>query len=78
MLTNFKQTLKKEILYYLLTFLILALIIHIDLLSDPAARFTLMSEKENYAHPFTYTFIIYGAMLILRKTIDFIVGIFQK
>ncbi|MFT5660898.1 MAG: hypothetical protein ACI9TV_001542 [Sulfurimonas sp.] len=78
MLEKFKHNIKKELFYYILTFIILALIFHIDLLSDPFSRFELMNEKGNYSHPFVYAFVVYGVMLILRKVIDFIVGIFEK
>ena len=78
MIEKFKIALKKEILYYLLTLLILALIMHFDLLSNPSARFELMQEKGNYTHPFLYTFIIYSIILIFRKIIDFIMGLFTK
>lgn len=75
---KFKQVLKKELLIYLLTLLVLALIMHIDLLSDPSARLQTMQEKENYTHPFLYSFVVYGTILILRKAIDFITGLFEK
>ena len=75
---KFKQVLKKELLIYLLTLLALALIMHIDLLSDPSARLQAMQEKENYTHPLLYSFVVYAVILILRKTIDFITGLFEK
>ena len=78
MLEKFKHAIKKEALIYLGTLLILALIMHIDLLSDPFSRFNLMQEKENYSHPFLYSFVIYTVILILRKIIDFIMGLFEK
>jgi len=78
MLEKFKLALKKEVLIYLVTLLILALIMHIDLLSDPLARLSTMHEKGNYFHPFIYSFIIYAVILILRKIIDFIMGLFEK
>jgi len=74
---NIKNLIQKEFFYYLLTLLILALIMHIDLLSDPLARFQLMEEKQNYSHPFLYSFIIYFIIFILRKIIDFIMSLFQ-
>jgi len=77
-MNKFKVAIKKEILYYLLTLLILALIMHIDLLSDPFARFEIMQEKGNYSHPFLYSFVIYFVILLLRKIIDFITGLFEK
>lgn len=78
MLERYKGTIKKEMLYYLLTLLLLALIMHIDLLSDPFARLETMQEKENYSHPFLYSFIVYSILFVLRKSIDLIVGLFTK
>ena len=75
---KFKQVLKKELLIYLSTLLALALIMHIDLLTDPSTRLQAMQEKENYTHPLLYSFIVYTVILILRKTIDFITGLFEK
>lgn len=51
---------------------------HSDLLSNPSARFDMMFEKENYAHPFLYTFIIYSIFFIIRKVLDFIIGLFEN
>ncbi len=78
MIQKFKLTIKKEILYYLLTLLVLTLIMHVDLLSDPFSRLQTMGEKGNYSHPFLYSFIVYSVVFILRKIIDFVVGIFEK
>ncbi len=78
MVEKFKHVIKRELLYYLLTLLVLALIMHIDLLSDPSARLNLMHEKENYSHPFIYSFVIYIVILIIRKIIDFVTGLFEK
>ena len=75
---KFKSALKKEIFIYLATLLILAFISHSDLLSDPSSRFQMMNEKENYSHPFLYSFIVYSVLFIIRKTLDFILGLFEK
>ncbi len=75
---KFKQALIRELLIYLSMFIALALIMHIDLLSDPSARFHTMQEKDNYTHPFLYSFVVYAVILVLRKTIDFVTGLFQK
>jgi len=69
---------KKEILYYLVTLIVLALIMHFDLLSDPLARIEAMKEKGNYFHPFIYSFVVYSVMLVLRIIIDLISKIFEK
>ena len=78
MLEKFKHSIKKEVLYYLLTLVILALIMHIDLLNNPLLRLQHMNEKGNYTHPFIYSFIVYAVILILRKSIDYIMGFFEK
>ena len=75
---KFKQILKRELLYYFLTLVTLALIMHLDLLSDPLSRLEVMQEKGNYSHPFLYSFIIYFIILVLRKVIDFITGLFEN
>jgi hypothetical protein len=73
-----KLAIKKELLYYSLTLVALALIMHSDLLSDPFLRLSHMQDKGNYSHPFIYASIVYGAFFILRKTIDFIARKFEK
>ena len=75
---KFKLTIKREILVYLLIFFVLSLVMHGDLLSDPFSRFQMMNEKENYSHPFLYSFIVYSVLFIIRKTLDFILGLFEK
>ena len=75
---NFKSALKKEFYIYLATLLVLIVIAHSDMLSDPIARFELMGQKENYSHPIIYSFAIYFVIFVIRKTIDFIAGLFEK
>jgi len=75
---KFKKVLIKESLIYLLTLLALTLIMHFDLVTDPSSRLLAMQEKENYTHPLLYAFVVYSVFFILRKTIDFITGLFQK
>ena len=75
---KFKLAIKKEIFIYLVIFLVLALISHSDLLSNPSERFQMMLEKGNYLHPFLYTFILYSILFIIRKILDFILELFEK
>jgi len=75
---KFKLFIKKEILLYLLILVLLALVSHTDLLSNPFARFEMMGEKGNYFHPFFYAFVLYSLILIVRKTIDLIIALFQR
>ena len=78
MIHKLKLFLKKEFLYYLITLVVLALLIHSDLLSDPASRLETMKEKKNYFHPFLYAFVVYSVMLVLRSIINIVSKIFEK
>ncbi len=78
MLDKLKLVVKKEFLYYFIIFVVLALIMHSDLLSNPSSRLENMQEKENYFHPFLYSFIVYTVILILRTIINFTSKIFEK
>ncbi len=78
MIQKFKHAIKKELLIYLVMLIIFAILMHSDLLSDPALRFQTMGIKENYSHPFVYSFVIYIIILIIRKTIDFVSAIFER
>ncbi|CAA6820773.1 MAG: Unknown protein [uncultured Sulfurovum sp.] len=75
---KFKSILKRELLFYFAIFIVLALISHGDLLSDPLLRLELLVSQGNYFHPFFYTFIVYSLILIVRKILDFILGLFEK
>jgi len=78
MINRLKLTLKREALYYLVILVVLALIMHIDLLSNPLSRLELMQEKDNYSHPFFYSFILYSVILVLRTLINVVSKIFEK
>ena len=77
-MNKLKSALKKEFFIYLATLLILIVIAHSDILSDPLARLNLMGQKENYSHPFIYSFAIYAVIFIIRKLIDFVGSLFEK
>ena len=78
MMEKFKKALKKEFLIYLATLAILIIIAHSDILSNPSERLGLMAEKENFTHPFIYSFVIYAVIFILKKLIDFVSSLFEK
>ena len=78
MLQKFKLVIKREVIIYIAMLLVLTLVMHFDLLSNPTSRFEIMVEKGNYSHPFLYTFAIYSILLIIRKILDFIIGLFEK
>ncbi len=73
-----RLAIKREMLVYLLILFILTFVMHADLLSSPSARFELMYEKGNYSHPFLYTFFVYTILFIIRKFLDFTIGLFEK
>ena len=75
---NLKSIIQRESIMYIAIFFVVSIISHSDLLSDPLARFQMMTQKENYAHPFIYTFFIYTVILIIRKILDLITWIFEK
>jgi hypothetical protein len=75
---KFKLAIKREIFVYLAIFFLLSIVMHSDLLSDPSSRFQMMNEKENYSHPFLYAFFVYSILFIIRKVLDFIIGLFEK
>ena len=75
---KFKNAIKREIFVYLVMLFVLGLVMHSDLLSDPSSRFQMMHEKGNYSHPFLYTFFVYIILFLIRKTLDFIMGLFRK
>lgn len=78
MLQNFKLAIKREVLIYIVMFIILTLLMHSDILNNPSSRFQMMYEKGNYSHPFLYTFFIYSILFIIRKILDFIIGLFER
>ncbi len=78
MFEKFKLAIKKEFFIYVGMFLLLTLIAHSDILSNPFFRFQMMYEKGNYTHPFLYTFLLYSLLFVLRKILDFILGLFGK
>ena len=78
MLQKFKLAIKREALIYIAMLLVLTLVMHFDLLSNPSPRFETMVEKGNYSHPFLYTFVLYSILFIIRKILDFIISLFEK
>lgn len=75
---KFKLAIKREIFVYFAIFFVLSILVHSDFLSDPSSRFQMMYEKENYAHPFLYAFFVYSILFIIRKVLDFIIGLFER
>jgi len=78
MLQKFKLALKREAIIYIVMLLVLTIVMHNDILTNPSSRFEIMVEKGNFSHPFVYTLVIYSILLIIRKILDFIIGLFEK
>jgi hypothetical protein len=57
---------KKEVVIYFVLLLFSALLIHSDLLTKPAVRLEMMSDRSNYYHPFVFGFILYLVVGIFR------------
>jgi hypothetical protein len=56
----------KEGAVFLLLLITLSLLLHPDLLSDPASRLSQMLGRENYFHPLLYTLPVYLIVLLFR------------
>ena len=63
---NVLKKLLKEILYFIIILIILAISLHPDLLSDPMGRFKMMSYARNYGHPFFWAAIGYVVVAFHR------------
>lgn len=57
---------KKELLIYLLTVVVSALLMHPDLFSTPFARFEMMANRANYYHPLLFGLGVYLVIGIIR------------
>jgi hypothetical membrane protein len=72
-----KQCIIKEIIIYFIILIVLAVLMHPDLLSNPSERLTAISELGKESHPFIYSFIFYlivfGVRKIVRKVLSKIV-----
>jgi len=49
----------KELIYYTITLVVLALLQHQDLLTTPLDRFEKMQSMGNFLHPFIWALVIY-------------------
>jgi biotin transporter BioY len=65
-----KPCIFKEIAIYLIIVVVLAFMMHPDLLSNASERFAHMQELNKYSHPFIYSFIFYVIVFIVRFIIS--------
>jgi H+/Cl- antiporter ClcA len=68
----------REVVIYTTLLVILALVMHPDLLSSTSERFSSMQERRNYFHPFIYAFFIYLFLLLFRFVAKKIATLFRK
>jgi len=68
------KKIKKELLYYTIIFVVLALAQHQDLLSTPLLRLEDMQTQGNYLHPFIWAFVVY----ILIGSFRWLLGIIMR
>jgi hypothetical protein len=73
-----QQKVAKELIIYMLIFVTLALLMHLDLFTEPVSRFSTMLERENFYHPLVYTSIVYIVILFFRLFIKYISVILNK
>jgi len=63
------KTLRTELIYFIAILVVLALVLHPDLLSTPLDRLELMKVRENYLHPFYWTLGVYLMIVVVRLII---------
>jgi len=56
----------KEFVVYIVLFIFLAAAMHPDLFNAPIVRLMLMTERQNYIHPFIYTLLAYLIICMFR------------
>ena len=61
-----RKTIFKELTVYVSLFFVLAAAMHPDFFSAPLERLTLMTERQNYIHPFVYTLLAYLFIFTFR------------
>lgn len=66
------KILKTELIYFVSILIVLALLLHSDLLTSPLDRFQEMQQHSNYLHPFIWSAIVYFPILIIRVIVRFV------
>jgi len=72
-----RKTIFKESAVYVFLFLISAVAMHPDLFSEPLERLLLMSQRQNYIHPFVYALLIYLFIGMFRLFIKAVSTVFK-
>ncbi len=69
---------RKELIIYTVLLVVLTFVMHPDMLSDPAARFEIMKNRANFAHPLLYTGVLYVVSVIVRLIAKLVMKFFKK
>jgi len=69
---------KKELLIFIVIFVLGALIIHPDLIISPLKRMEWMNERENYYHPFVLSLTAYLLITSIRLIIVGVKKVLRK
>jgi hypothetical protein len=73
-----KKVLIREVLIYSTLLILLALLMHPDMIQDPSQRFSLLQSRGNYLHLFIYTTIVFLIVYVFRYVTKKIVSIVAK
>lgn len=73
-----EKIIKRELLIYASLLLVLVLLMHPDILSDPTTRLGMMQQYENYVHPLLYTLFVYLILFVFRAVVGAVLKLFRK
>ncbi len=73
-----EKIIKRELLIYASILVVLILLMHPDMLSDPATRLGMMQQHQNYVHPLLYTLFVYLVVFVLRAAFGAVARLFKK
>ncbi len=69
---------RKELIIFGILLIVLTLLMHPDMLSNPLERFEMMSRRANFAHPLLYTGVLYFITVVIRILGNTLVKFFKK
>jgi hypothetical protein len=73
-----EKIIKRELIIYSAILVVLIVLMHPDMLSDPAARLGLMQQHQNYIHPLLYTLFFYLILVVVRAAFNWITRLLTR
>lgn len=73
-----EKIIKRELIIYSALLLLLIVLMHPDMLTDPAARLGLMQQHQNYVHPLLYTLFFYLILFVVRAAFGWILKLLKR